>query len=271
MARTAKKHDNSFKKKEAKKRRPLRFGRATPLLNTNVLWNRYQFWDAEKDDDAAFENRLDMVCREIGDRGKPLLSEAIPPHEPAPEPTRQLATAPAPAPAPAPAVTSERQIPAEATDVIDSMSPNAQHSSAVAVLANQPMRPAAASTITNAGRAMDVSSFLDLVDRMQTQTDKLREEAFSSKLQATEAKLRVDMYEVRQRDQQLNALQSRVESLHGAKLLTDEDLHVVEDAVADAECTRTEERDRVDMLIALSLRMSSDRAFARQLQRKKWL
>lgn len=227
------------------------------MLNTNVLWHRYKFWDAEKDDDAAFEHRLDMVCREIGDRGKPLLSEAIPPHEPAPEP--------------ATALTSAEQIPAEATDFINSMSPNAQHSSAVAVLANQPMRPAATSTITNAGQAMDVSSFLDLVDRMQTQTDKLREEAFSSKLQATEAKLRVEMHETRQRDQQLDALQSRIEALHEANLLTDEDLHMVEDAVADSECTRTEERDRVDRLIALSLRMSSDRAFARQLQRKKWL
>lgn len=116
---------------------------------------------------------------------------------------------------------------------------------------------------------MDVSSFLDLVDRMQTQTDKLREEAFFSKLQATEAKL--EMYERRQRDQQVNALQSRIEALHGAKLLTDEDLHVIEDAIADAECIGMEDRDRVDRLVALSGTMSSDRAFARQLQRKKWL
>ena len=35
-----------------------------------VVWNRYAMWDAEKDDDAAFERRLDNVVREIGERGK---------------------------------------------------------------------------------------------------------------------------------------------------------------------------------------------------------
>jgi hypothetical protein len=36
-------------------------------------------WDAEKDDDAAFERRLDTVVREIGERGKLLAPEAVPP------------------------------------------------------------------------------------------------------------------------------------------------------------------------------------------------
>jgi len=56
------------------------------ILGTRV-W--YGFWDADQDDDAAFERRLDVVLREIGDRGKIQISEAVPP-----EPT------PAPAPAP---------------------------------------------------------------------------------------------------------------------------------------------------------------------------
>ena len=37
------------------------------ILGTR-LW--YPMWDAEKDDDAAFEKRLDNVVREIGDRGQ---------------------------------------------------------------------------------------------------------------------------------------------------------------------------------------------------------
>jgi hypothetical protein len=46
------------------------------ILGTR-MW--YGFWDADQDDDAAFERRLDSVIREIGDRGKLVLPEAIPP------------------------------------------------------------------------------------------------------------------------------------------------------------------------------------------------
>jgi hypothetical protein len=76
------------------------------ILGTR-MW--YAMWDAEQDDDAAFNNRLDSVVREIGDRGKVLVAEAVPPlHEPtpAPEPAPAPAPALAPAPAPAPASTS---------------------------------------------------------------------------------------------------------------------------------------------------------------------
>ena len=71
------------------------------------MW--YAMWDADKDDDAAFEHRLDNVVREIGDRGKVLLPEAVTPLReptpapvPAPTPAQVLVSALAPAPAPAP-------------------------------------------------------------------------------------------------------------------------------------------------------------------------
>eukprot|EP01043_Picozoa_sp_COSAG02_P114719 COSAG02_NODE_51041_length_316_cov_1.658986_1_plen_39_part_10 len=32
----------------------------------------YPMWGAEEDDDDAFEHRLDAVCKEIGDRCKPM-------------------------------------------------------------------------------------------------------------------------------------------------------------------------------------------------------
>ena len=56
------------------------------LILGSRMW--YAMWDAEKDDDAAFERRLDSVVREIGERGKLLMvSEAVPPfHEPSPAP-----------------------------------------------------------------------------------------------------------------------------------------------------------------------------------------
>ena len=63
---------------------------------------------------------------------------------------------------------------------------------------------------------------------------------------------------------------SRLEALHAAKLfLADEELYAVWDAIADSE--EAAEDDRVPRLISLSGKMASDRAFARQLQRKKWL
>ena len=65
------------------------------------------------------------------------------------------------------------------------------------------------------------------------------------------------------------ALQARLETLHGANLLDDETLFLVEDAIADSEDVATD--GRVTKLIDLSKKMGGDRAFARQLQRKKWL
>ena len=40
---------------------------AVGLIMGTRLW--YAMWDAEKDDDSAFERRLDSVVREIGERG----------------------------------------------------------------------------------------------------------------------------------------------------------------------------------------------------------
>ena len=78
------------------------------ILGTR-MW--YAMWEAEKDDDRAFERRLDSVVREIGDRGKVMIPEAVTP-APAPTPSPvlapalALAPAPAAAPAPAPAAAS---------------------------------------------------------------------------------------------------------------------------------------------------------------------
>ena len=64
-------------------------------------------------------------------------------------------------------------------------------------------------------------------------------------------------------------LQARLETLHGAQLLDEEVLYLAEDAIADCEDLAAD--DKISRLIALSTKMTSDRAFARQLQRKKWL
>ena len=67
------------------------------ILGTR-LW--YAFWDADGDDGAAFERRVDAVCREIGHRGK---ADAAPPQQGWAKVSAVVTPAPAPAPAPEPA------------------------------------------------------------------------------------------------------------------------------------------------------------------------
>ena len=68
----------------------------------------------------------------------------------------------------------------------------------------------------------------------------------------------------RMRDLNLLALQSRLETLHAAKLLADEELYAVEDIIAEED----DADGRVAALITLSGKMVADGAFARQLRRK---
>ena len=66
---------------------------------------------------------------------------------------------------------------------------------------------------------------------------------------------------------QIAALQSRVQALHAAQLLTDEELYRIEDVIADG-CEVGDGGDRVAQMLALSGRMAAEGAFARQLRRK---
>ena len=86
---------------------------AVGLIMGTRLW--YGFWDVEKDNDAAFDCRVDSVVREIGDRGKVCLSE--PALTPSREPASDLVPL-VPAPAPAPAADSD-SIPAPAAVAVD--------------------------------------------------------------------------------------------------------------------------------------------------------
>ena len=87
----------------------------------------YKFFGKDLADESVFESQMDMLVREIGDRGKkPQLSEAVPPlatprahppvaaastTRPARAPTRAPELATAPAPAPAAAVAALRTTP----------------------------------------------------------------------------------------------------------------------------------------------------------------
>ena len=62
----------------------------------------------------------------------------------------------------------------------------------------------------------------------------------------------------------LLALQRRLEAMHSAELLADEELYAIEDTIADG----TADGGQVAALLSLSATMATDGAFARQLRRK---
>ena len=78
--------------------------------------------------------------------------------------------------------------------------------------------------------------------------------------QAEASKLRDEASKLRD----LLALQRRLEAMHSAKLLADEELYAIEDTIADS----TADGGQVAALLSLSATMVADGAFARQLRRK---
>ena len=96
----------------------------------------------------------------------------------------------------------------------------------------------------------------------------------------TQARDRREENSNNQRFTQVVALQARLESLHAAKILSDEELYALEDVIADdaeaalGEGTKGGAQEEeavqggVSRMVALSSRMAGDAAFGRQLRRK---
>jgi len=118
------------------------------------------------------------------------------------------------------------------------------------------------------------------MEAQRLENDKLRTEVAEASVRAemqakvdgaaaakAAAETRLEAAAARLRDQQLIALQARLEALGAAKLLSDDELFAVEDAIGDSSGEASGD-DQVTMLLALSARMATDSAFARQLRRK---
>ncbi len=206
------------------------------------MW--YPFHSAAIETDDGFETSIVNLLREIGDRGKPKLKGAVVTEGVPPARARPQAPALAPAVAPAPAAASAA---APAPVVEQSLSP---------------------------------SSFAEMLTflREERQEEKMERQKFESNLKAELERSKEEMKEALEfslrakqqhlRDGELAILLARLETLHEAQLLGDDELHAVEDAIADSE--EATDVDVVSKLIALSKKMRSDRAFARQLTRRKW-
>eukprot|EP01043_Picozoa_sp_COSAG02_P012278 COSAG02_NODE_472_length_21636_cov_767.911366_2_plen_261_part_00 len=257
----------------------------------------------------AFERRIDGLCREIGTRGQHHLEppEAVPPtrvrqsSSPPPTPAPHVPKAtpevppPAPAPAPVPALAAAAAAavaPAELT-----MTNGSMQQPTLAPLTTQSM--SSASSASGAAGAMDVSVFLDLAERMQAKADEQKAEwqaEAKAQLQEIEAKLdatRQETVKLRQEafaaqmpqevisTEQVEALMARLEALHGAQLLSDDELFVIEDAITDFAEARAKIGvvtmdvvhawrcvGTVHKLVAVSEAVPRDAMLARQLRRK---
>lgn len=157
------------------------------------------------------------------------------------------------------------------------------------------------------GGLLEMSSFLK-EQREEAKADRAELEArlerqrqeMEARLDAKDAKLEQQQALIQQQavlkgpppvaaitDEQLATLQARIEGLHTAKLLTDEELFALEDLVADyvdltmSVVDRIITRDmiyampsvdgvasKLDKLVGLSAAMAGDAAFARQTRRK---
>jgi F0F1-type ATP synthase membrane subunit b/b' len=252
----------------------------------------------------VFEARVDTLCREIGDRGKPQLNEAVPP-EPAPAP-RAWAPAPAPAPTPAPITAPAAAAPAPAPASSPGMTATQPY-----VQGDEPLRregpskeifvrrysvqqppPSAqvvavgadssSGTIAAAGGGGGGGgNFEEMIRFMREerlhveakleQQQQMKEEraAMEAKIEQERAAMEAKIEQIRS-EQGLSALQTRLEALHAAKLLSDDERDIIEDKIADSVEGGDDSSgdDTVSQMVALSSKMVVDRAFSRQLRRK---
>ena len=228
------------------------------LLGTRV-W--YPLCGESLSSEGAFESKVDELCRELGDRGQlqpvpPVATpEGVPPQTPA------AATAPAAAgrvvgQSLAAIDASFGFTPSLRMEAAPSPSPSVGGTMQQAVRLQQET----SSLQVGAGSVSDVLAFLST--RLD-QADAQRREA--------EAKLEAKLEAWTVSAAQLEAVQARVKQLHAAQLLSDDELHSVEDTVADCimgMATGGMAASVVIQMVGLSEKMADDSAFARQLRRK---
>ena len=278
------------------------------------LW--YAMWDANEDDDAAFERRANPMLREIGDRCKVVAVEAgQQPHEPtpapSPAPTRQVAQAQTPGVGAPHSSTSSSHSHQQGEKTA------AKGSRAVTTV--QQLMPSTASSTTS-GSFAEMAAFireerafresqrqeweakLDAFIREERALRESQRQEWEAKLeaqqkeseakleaqrQAYETKLEAQRQETERQDAkmkmcvsnaQLEGLQERFDALHQAKLLTDDEVLVLENKIADFIDRRSSAMvapadigvvaESVKKLVGMCEGVSRDGMLARQLRQR---
>eukprot|EP01045_Picozoa_sp_COSAG04_P016864 COSAG04_NODE_1445_length_6714_cov_1.982162_4_plen_258_part_00 len=237
------------------------------ILGTSV-W--YRFDPEAVQTDESFTRQIEATVREIGERGKVRavgVPEGLPP--------KSLAPAPAPAPAAA------RPMPATPQPTSAQLAPAER--SFTPTLSSPPQMQS------------DSLSSAAVVELLLERDEKLRSEAKAEKAEL-EARMHTEKAELRKEMQarltelapqeaisaeRLTALAARLEALHAAQLLTDEELYALEDCLADFVDVRAAysvvtvevvhanaSASKVLKLVLLSEGLAKDAAFVRQVRRK---
>eukprot|EP01043_Picozoa_sp_COSAG02_P016122 COSAG02_NODE_703_length_18313_cov_58.533652_5_plen_289_part_00 len=263
------------------------------LLGAKLYIN---FHPAAVETEELFMSSMALVERELDDRGKighdVSLSEGEPPKvaafEPAPEPTPAPTPAPAPAPAPvAPAATGTPTTPARTTLVPAANEverfPSGFQMSPMQQQRQQQASSTSVSSIASGSFAEMVAFFRDERQHLEAKVESQRQEmevqrqAWQTKLEQHQREIEAQRQEIEQlknqsiqarlREHQTAALQARFNALHASKLLTDDELYKLEDALIES-LDGCDAGQLATSLIALSERVANESAFARHLRRK---
>ena len=295
------------------------------LLGTRLY---YSFYEAEGDDEPTFEKRVDALVREIGDRGMQhhlsvrgsggaLVSEGVPPSSPALQLASAVAAATATATGAAASATPPRAEQQVAATPLRRGGGTATSTSTTSSSSNRGFTPSmrldevptemmtAAAAAAMSPLLMTTTSEVEnvsLVERLLQQQREFmllqreHEEQVRAKLTAqlstlsaaATAKSNAQIERLTQ-EQDLTALQLRLEGLHSAKLLTDAELYALEDMIGDSISQQQQQRQQqqhqqqqqcgggasagtvvtqqVDNMVGLSKGIASDGALSRQLRR----
>ena len=229
-------------------------------------------WSANDDNDVAFERRVNPVLKEIGDRCKVVTAEGRQQlHEPTPAPSRSSTQAAAQAQALAPATgahgstSSSLRIQERENEALQGPAVTTTHRTPSAAGSMASGSFAEVATFFREERAhfeakmeaqrKELEAKLE-AQRQETEAqrkgfeiqrkelEEKLEERLEAKLDAQrkefEIKLETQRQEIEQKDAmtsvsdaQLERLQGRLDALHQAKLLTDDEMTALEDKVAD--------------------------------------
>ena len=273
----------------------------------------YAMWNANDDDDAAFERRINPLVKEIGDRCKVVTAKA-----------RQQLHEPAPAPTPAPTLPAGQAQKLTTAAGAHGITSSSLHTQLREQEASKGPAVTTVHQMPSAANSMSSGSFAEMAAFFREERAQFREERaqFEAKLDAQRAQFEAKLDAERaQCDAKLDAqrqawearletqrqelekacaakleaqrqscelrfehcralearelrLQARFEDLHASKLLSDDELYILENLVVDnleesaiasegGEC-----HSIVGSLVRLSERVASDAGLARQLRRK---
>lgn len=230
----------------------------------------FEFHPAAVETDELFEKQMALVERDLGSRGKAKgrsvgrMSEGVPP--------RVAARSLEPSPALAPAHASTTSSAPDRSGFTTTM-------------------PMSSPVLTEQRSTNDASMVQVLLEQQRLMHD--REDMMQAKMEAKMEQMEAKMETMRKEmvpapaaeaisEEQIAALQARVEVVHAAKLLSSDELHSIEDTVADYLELKALMRDVVTLdmihtnetaskllkLVSLSEAVASDGMFARQARRK---